>query len=217
MITLASDTNLRDEVVRRLRQRRSENPSLSVLDIGGAANPWLDDLVTTYVDVVKVPTTKEVIAGDILDPALWGSMAGRSWDFAVCTHVLEDIRDPLFVARQMQRVAKAGFIAVPNKHTEVSAVESPEYPGYCHHRWIFTIDGQLLRAMAKLPLLGRWAEDRRSVPEFAWFDRSKARRDYELSFFWEGEFRFEYVNGDYYGPNLEAVVQMYRKELGTGV
>lgn len=65
---------------------------------------------------------------------------------------------------------------MPNKHTELSNVESRLFLGYCHHRWIFTIqeaeilstpdeDAPLsdvqrkdacLVAMAKLPIVQYW-------------------------------------------------------------
>lgn len=240
-IVAASDTQLRPTVLAYLNAKRAQNPSFSVLDVGGAANPWCDEYVTTYIDLGNVPTRREVIIGNILDPALWKSIEGRRWHFVICSHVLEDVRDPLFVVQQIQQVAQAGFVAMPNKHTEISAVESLKFPGYCHHRWIFTLQGQVLRAMAKLPLLGCYAEANNwlhllsggpfiapagalmappavtAAGTFAWYDRSKARGDLELGFIWEGSLQFEFVNGDYCGPNLEAVVRMYHEELRGGL
>ncbi|MBW1800195.1 MAG: hypothetical protein JRJ85_05630 [Deltaproteobacteria bacterium] len=150
----ASDCLIRPNVKRYLRNVRSENPHYTVIDIGGALNPWCDEFVTTYVDINEVSTKREVLIGNFMEEAFWEGIRGRSWDFAICTHVLEDIRDPLFLVKKILRIVDAGFIAVPNKHTELSPVESPQYPGYYHHRWIFTLEGQVLRAIAKLPLLG---------------------------------------------------------------
>jgi hypothetical protein len=169
-------------------------------------------------------------------------MNGRRWDFAICTHVLEDIRDPRPVVEWMQRVARAGFIAVPNKHTEVSAISSPHYPGYYSHRWIFTLQGQTLRAVAKLPLLGYYRKDNywlhrlqtggpllrrlarvltpRAFPDGGmppWLDPAKAKHGLELAFIWEDSFEFEYLNGDYCGPDAEAMNRWYIEGLREGL
>jgi 2-polyprenyl-3-methyl-5-hydroxy-6-metoxy-1,4-benzoquinol methylase len=61
------------------------------------------------------------------------------FDFVICTHVLEDIRDPVFVMRQLRRVARAGFIAMPHEHFEVTNNESRFLTGCSHRRWICTI------------------------------------------------------------------------------
>ena len=241
-IIAASDTNLRPRVKAYLREMRSRSPGASVLDIGGAANPWCDEYVTTYVDMQEVPTSREVIIGDITDDALWASLADREWDFVICTHVLEDIRDPMYVARQMQRVAAAGFVAVPNKHTELSAVESPQYPGYYHHRWVFTLQDGVLRAVAKLPLLGyyrqanRWLHRLSSAGPFMrrvaarlapraipgggmlpWYRTDKARHGLELGFIWEGGFELEYLDRDYCGPDYRTMRRRYAEGLREGL
>ena len=53
------------------------------------------------------------------------------------SHLLEDIRDPLFVCEQLIRVAKKGYIEVPSFYREVSkAKHSDTSSGYDHHRWI---------------------------------------------------------------------------------
>jgi hypothetical protein len=218
----ASDTYLRPRVIDYLKEMKTRRPETTVLDVGGAMNPWCDDYVTTYIEMQKVPTTREVVIGDICDNAFWVSLSGRRWDFVICTHVLEDIRDPLFVIGWIQKISAAGFIAVPNKHTELSAVESPQYPGYYHHRWVFALRGQVLCAVAKLPLLGYYREANRWLHRMStrgpflrriaarlaprtipgggmvpWYNPAKARHGFELGFIWEGEFKFEYLDDDY--------------------
>ena len=40
------------------------------------------------------------------------------FDFAICSHTLEDVRDPLHVCAELMRVAKAGYIEVPSRVKE---------------------------------------------------------------------------------------------------
>ena len=232
---------MRPRVLVYLKQLEARNGRATVLDVGGAANPWCDEFVTTYVDLQDVPTDREVIRGDLCDAAFRESFNGRRWDFALCTHVLEDLRDPLPVVLWMQRIAAAGFVAVPNKHTELSAVESPQYPGYYHHRWVFTLDGSRLQAVAKLPLLGYYRQSNRwlhrlqtagcltrrvarflapgALPGgmFPWFDAAKAAHGLELGFMWEESFDFCYCDGDYCGPDRETMQRRYEERLSTGI
>jgi len=59
------------------------------------------------------------------------------FDYATCTHVLEDVRDPIWVCSEISRIAKAGYIETPSRVVEQSlGVEHPLYAGYYHHRWL---------------------------------------------------------------------------------
>lgn len=73
---------------------------------------------------------------DLCDRRPW-PFADKSFDFAVCSHVLEDVRDPLWVCSELSRIARAGYIEMPSRVLEQSrGVENPLYAGYCHHRWL---------------------------------------------------------------------------------
>ena len=87
--------------------------------------------------------------GDINTDIVWAGISDKYFDFIICTHTLEDIRDPLFVINQLQRVSKAGLIAIPTRHTELSPIQSKFYNGYSHHRWIFTVNKNSLVGIAK--------------------------------------------------------------------
>jgi hypothetical protein len=61
----------------------------------------------------------------------------KSFDFAICSHLLEDIRDPIWVCSELRRIAKAGYIEVPSRVVEQSkGIENPRHAGYYHHRWL---------------------------------------------------------------------------------
>jgi len=66
----------------------------------------------------------------------------KKFDFVVCSHTLEDIRDPLFLCSEIIRVGKAGYIEVPSREEEsIFGLEGKNYTGYCHHRWLIEIKG----------------------------------------------------------------------------
>ena len=69
----------------------------------------------------------------------------KSFDFAVCSHILEDVRDPVWVCSEMIRVARAGYIETPTRIVEQSlGIEHPLYAGYYHHRWLVSVhEGRL--------------------------------------------------------------------------
>jgi hypothetical protein len=154
---------VRSNIVKFLEQQKAEYPDYKVIDVGGASNSWADQYVDAYVDIQNFNTDKIVFTGDICQPAIWDEIYDYGkFDFSICTHVLEDVRDPLFVAQGLMKISKAGFISMPNKHTELSNIESPFFLGYCHHRWIYSIQDSSelnekhLVAMAKLPVINYW-------------------------------------------------------------
>lgn len=70
----------------------------------------------------------------------------KFFDYAICSHLLEDVRDPVWVCSELSRVARAGYIETPSRIVEQSrGVEHPVYAGFYHHRWLVeTRDGRLL-------------------------------------------------------------------------
>lgn len=76
------------------------------------------------------------------------------FDFAVCSHVLEDVRDPIWVCSEISRIAKAGYIEVPSRAVEQSkGVEHPHFAGYYHHRWLVSSQDGILEFRQKPHLL----------------------------------------------------------------
>jgi len=78
------------------------------------------------------------IQTDLCDRRPW-PIANKAFDFAICSHLLEDIRDPVWVCSELRRIAKAGYIEVPSRVVEQSkGIENPRHAGYYHHRWLIT-------------------------------------------------------------------------------
>jgi hypothetical protein len=62
-----------------------------------------------------------------------------SIDFAVCSHTLEDVRDPVWVCAELQRVARAGYIEVPSRLEEQSHGFQGPWVGWGHHHWLIDV------------------------------------------------------------------------------
>jgi len=73
----------------------------------------------------------------------------KSIDLVICSHTLEDIRDPLWVCSEMIRIAKAGYIEVPSRRWESCRGHEPGIAGLSHHRWLIGIEGNGLRFIQK--------------------------------------------------------------------
>src|SRR6202023_2285627 len=68
----------------------------------------------------------------------------------ICSHTLEDIRDPLFVCSELVRISKAGYIEVPSRVAEsCRGWEHPGFAGLSHHRWLVEIEGSHVRFTPK--------------------------------------------------------------------
>jgi hypothetical protein len=100
----------------------------------------------------------------------------KEFDFVTCSHVLEDLRDPLWVCSEIVRVGKKGYIETPSRAAEtLFGVEGFDYPGSQHHRWLIEIENNSLTFFHKSPLLQKYG--------IYILNSSPV-----VSFFWEGTF-----------------------------
>jgi len=130
----------------------------NVLDVGGASAPFLR--ANHIIDIVpfeSVSWTQKRGAGastitaedytqhDICSREPW-PFADNQFDYVFCSHVLEDIRDPIWVCSEMIRVSKAGYIEVPSRLYETTInLESKNLAGATHHRWVIDVVEQKIR------------------------------------------------------------------------
>jgi hypothetical protein len=148
----------------RLRETCRDLPR--VLDVGGWHNPF--NLATHVLDIMPYESRR---AHDALDPEDPERFSEATWqifdaceavwpwpddyfDFSICSHTLEDIRDPIAVCRELARVSKSGYIEVPSRAREIFVKDrfsrfkmllgrTPEI-GFSHHRWFCELnDGEL--------------------------------------------------------------------------
>lgn len=145
------------------RRLLSEIPNHArVLDVGGGASPFpradhvIDALPFDAAGAGSSGSSHKVLnvlprysrerwtQFDLCSHQPW-PFADKSFDFAVCTHVLEDVRDPIWICSELSRVAHAGYIEVPSRVLEQSrGVEHPRIAGYSHHRWLISKSGHTL-------------------------------------------------------------------------
>lgn len=158
--------------------------SALVLDVGGGAAPWsradwvIDSLpfeqqgrlaghaarergeggqevdsaeTRVYASVRHSP--RRWVQQDLCDRRPW-PFGDREFDFVSCTHVLEDVRDPVWVCSEMRRVGRRGYIETPSRAVEQSlGVEHPCYAGFYHHRWLVSVEENVLVFRLKPHLL----------------------------------------------------------------
>jgi hypothetical protein len=134
----------RDALLNRL------SPAMLVLDVGGWASPlpradWVIDLMPFETrglyDRVPGPerfSSETWLQRDICDREPW-PFADDHFDFVVCSHTLEDLRDPVWVCQEIVRVGRAGYVEVPSRLEEQSWGFEGPWTGWSHHRWLCDI------------------------------------------------------------------------------
>jgi ubiquinone/menaquinone biosynthesis C-methylase UbiE len=186
-----------------------------VLDVGGWYQPF--NLATHVADLMPYATRRTQEALDPEDPerfsaATWlvADVCRTPWpypdgyfDFAICSHLLEDVRDPLAVCHELNRVARAGYLETPSRLREIFAKQHrwrlrplggrrPEI-GFYHHRWFVEAEDAHLRFTAKTAAL---AEDRRHYLTRSDIGRKLSEAESGLGLFWNGGFTCEEVFAD---------------------
>ena len=136
-----------------LARMESEVPAEAlVLDVGGWGRPlaradWVIDLMphATRGLYGRDGTGEERFSADtwvqrdICSHDPWPFGDGQ-FDFAVCSHTLEDVRDPVRVCEELRRVARAGYVEVPSRLEEQSPMADQPGVGWSHHRWLIDVD-----------------------------------------------------------------------------
>lgn len=135
---------------------------------------------------VEYFTEETWIRRDICDHEPW-PFADKSIDFCICSHTLEDIRDPIWVCHEIRRVAKRGYIEVPSRLFETSRGRAPGVPvGLGHHRWLVEIEGTNITFFVKDHRID--GDFRLSIPKSFW--QTLPEEHFTSGMFWEGDFTF---------------------------
>jgi hypothetical protein len=165
-----------------------------VLDVGAGASPfpradWVLDLMTfeqrgiyNYQQRSDERFSSDTwVVHDICgrDPF---PFADDQFDFVICSHTLEDVRDPVWVCAELSRIGKAGYVETPSRIEEqTSGVHGP-WVGWAHHHWLVEVeDGELVFAFKSHTLHGRPVNQ---FPRAFW--EHLAPEEKVLALFWEG-------------------------------
>jgi SAM-dependent methyltransferase/uncharacterized protein YbaR (Trm112 family) len=125
----------------RLQHRLAIAPSDLVLDVGSGShpNPRANVLCDKFVSDgaerhgTAVVADRPFVVGDVQHLPF----ADKSFDFVICSHLLEHVRDPAAAIAELERVGCAGYIETPSAEWE-------KVVGYPFHRWLVSChDGQL--------------------------------------------------------------------------
>lgn len=135
----------------------------------------------------------------------------KFFDFSFCSHLLEDVRDPLAVCQELVRVSKAGYIETPSRAREIfakarffdvrTALGRMPDVGFNHHRWFVEIDDNHVTFIAKDQ---RLLNDRRRFITRGDLGRKMREGESGASLFWEGGFTAAEAFIDDAGEDLAA-------------
>jgi hypothetical protein len=167
-----------------------------VLDVGGGARPFpRADWVLDMIDFSQRGQLgwdgqrrderfdhRTWIRRDICDREPW-PFDDDQFDFAVCSHTLEDVRDPVWVAHELQRVARAGYVEVPAPDFELTYGIQGPWVGWGHHHWLVLAAGGGLEFVFKHHVVNRIGSHRPAGSADALSDAQRVTR-----FWWEGTF-----------------------------
>jgi hypothetical protein len=180
-----------------------------VLDVGGWCHGL--NLATHVLDIAHFTKTRQ----EPIDPENQPRWTPETWivhdackapwpfpdkhfDFSFCSHLLEDVRDPLTVCAELVRVSKAGYIETPSRQREIfskarlfwlkTALGRMPEVGFYHHRWFVEIEGTHVRFLAKDQ---RLLLSRRNFITRHDLGRKMTEAESAIGLFWTDSFTFE--------------------------
>jgi len=125
----------------------------------------------------------------------------KMFDVVVCSHILEDVRDPLRVCSEIIRVGRAGYIETPSRIGE--SILWNGMVGAAHHRWLVEAVDKRLEFRMKHHFL-------HSSPKY-YISTSFARKipleARYMRFFWENSFEYEEIIGYEYYQETAAFIE----------
>jgi hypothetical protein len=168
-----------------------------VLDVGGAMKPfnradWIMDALP-YEErgqLGSIGRTDERFTEDTW--VMRDFCARERWpfddkqiDFVICSHTLEDVRDPIWMCSEMNRIAKAGYIEVPSRLEEQTYGFQGPWTGWSHHRWLVDIEDNGITFVHKSAVVER--RDSHFPREFR---DTLSAQDRVQTFWWDASFSY---------------------------
>lgn len=209
---------------RRIEELLSEDDL--VLDVGGWANPlpradWVIDLMPYATRGLYGQRDAEPgrfgpgtwVRRDICEREPWPFADGQ-FDFAVCSHTLEDVRDPVWVCGELTRVAKAGYIEVPSRLEEQTYGIHGPWVGWAHHHWLVDIAPGRIEFVFKSAVV----QGRPSARFPAELGATLTESERVQTMFWEGGFDFReriFLDPDELDRHLDRPVAEHAPSLAA--
>jgi len=226
----------REEVICYIKEKKREGAK--IIDFGSRGDSWTKDFVDAIVDIKpNLQLEKKSYLADFNYLSSFEDI--DKYNISITSHTLEDLRSPNFLLDALESLSDEGFIIVPSSHAELSYLESFDYLGCCHHRWIFTFDGEKLVIYPKLSSLnlffGTTISPKRVFgtsskikvlfkiyyPLIYIFnflfkkrfkDNNKTNRREELIIHWKKKINYEFINNDFM-PSGEDIIVWYKNIL----
>jgi len=83
----------------------------------------------------------------------------KKFDFVFCSHVLEDVKDPIWVCSEIMRIGKRGYIETPSRWIEskIGVAGKYKFPkklaGFFNHQWFVETENNKLIFTQKNPFI----------------------------------------------------------------
>lgn len=120
-----------------------QNPQWSVVDLGCGKNGFCE-LADVFVDIndwsESVPGKKFVIH-DVNSLPL--PFKDNEFDFCWASHILEHVNDPIAFLKEVQRIAKNGYIEVPTPLADNLVSGDDRHDPFGHKWWVYFDDPAL--------------------------------------------------------------------------
>jgi len=186
------------------------NEGYKVIDIGASAASWTSPVTSATADIKPLPESKLHFQIDIQREKQWDKIVNHCdengmFDFAICSHTIEDLHLPDVCLEYLPKIAKQGIIIVPSMHRELSNGDrGQKSKGYDHHHWCYTKgpDNELLM----IPKMVHLEHKDYTINTTGQMD--------ELQMLWKGEI----VKKHFWSFPHQSIWQLYQSfDMGTPV
>lgn len=200
------------------------SPNDKVLDMGGWVRPF--NRANYVIDIMAYETRgvfgytgpeKEYFSKETwITQDVSGStplpFQDKEIDFVICSHLLEDIRDPIRLCSEIVRIGKRGYIEVPSRVAEsIIGLEGKSYTGYNHHRWLVQIQGSEIIFQHKTPIL--YSSARFYLPRK--YLRRLKEEDKVSFLFWQGSFEYKEIIHIGYHNTAQELERFARSKIAS--
>jgi hypothetical protein len=190
----------RQKIQDHILEEKNKNPDFTVVDIGGQIGDRREGLVDFIADINAEDSYNSMKFDVCSEQNLDELMHKGRFDFAICTHTLEDVCYPIAALEWLPSIARSGIITMPSASLELTRnVEGP-WLGYIHHRWIFDyVDGRML-VVPKINAL-----ETMILGDGLGFKNDQT----EIQFWWTTDIEFDVFMDNYLGPNVNTIYNSY--------